>query len=94
MENRGVFIDRSRQAGWWLGFQKWNPSNNWNEATELVLGVQGSVEGEGSTLGSSGQHYVLAGYSFLNHFFYFFLHPSQGLLQIILALGCKRENHR
>ena len=50
VENRGVFIDRSRQAGWWLRFQQRNPGNNCNVAAKFVLGVQGSVEGEGSTL--------------------------------------------
>ena len=46
VENWGVSIDRSRQAGWWLRPQQWKPGDNRNEATKFVLGVQGSVEGE------------------------------------------------
>ena len=50
MENWGVLIDRIRQAVWWLQLQQWKPGDDGDEATEFVMGVQGSVEGEGPAL--------------------------------------------
>ena len=50
VEDWGVFIDRGRQANWWLRAQQWKPSDHGKEAAKFVPGVQGSVEGEGPAL--------------------------------------------
>ena len=50
VEDWGVFIDRGRQASWWLKVQLWKPGDDGKEAAKFVPGVQGSVEGEGSAL--------------------------------------------
>ena len=50
MEDGGVHVDRGGQGGWRLHLEEGEPGDDGHEATQLVLGVEGCVDGEHATL--------------------------------------------